>query len=71
MKTIINEVAATIGDFVYIRTDVMQEPWIVVEMRLLPGGVIVYQLGKGAASMPCYGFEFSTEPNFTGINKNL
>lgn len=63
MKTIHIEIVADIGDTVFLKTDTLQIPRLVVEIRMLPAGLVVYGLNAGNNSSLHYGFEISQVVN--------
>ncbi|GGH24727.1 hypothetical protein GCM10011418_32830 [Sphingobacterium alkalisoli] len=49
-----------IGSLVYLKTDVNQDQWMVVQVRFCPDGVSYY-LSKGSDSYWAYEIEVSSE----------
>lgn len=62
MKLIIN-VEFSIGDIVYTKTDMENEPSIVIGYEILPGNIVKYKINNEQYTTSFYDFEISTDKN--------
>lgn len=62
MRIVIN-VEFKIGDIVYIRTDMENEPSIVVGYEVLPGELVKYKVNNENYTTSFYDFELSLDKN--------
>ncbi len=53
----------SIGECVYLKTDVEQNMRLVIEIAVMPGGLVWYKLCLGTEVTEHYDFEISAEVN--------
>lgn len=51
-----------IGDIVYLKVDKEQTPYMIIEIRITPVGVI-YIISNGVTGLDCYEIELTAEQN--------
>lgn len=54
-----------IGDLVYLRTDTLQEKWIIKSIRFFPEGVVHYLLAAGSTEYWAFEIELSDEEDMS------
>ncbi len=58
-----------IGDFVFLKTDINQDKWLVVQVRFCPDGT-AYYLANGSVNYLAYEVELSEEED-KGLKLNI